>query len=95
MAQRTYVERIDELAKKMEQLEAQKKALEQKEEERKKRTKRLIELGGIIESVLGRPTADEDKIRLLNFLKKQEANGKYFTKAMNDTKVSGDNNAEG
>lgn len=97
MTQRTYGERINDLSKKMEQLEAQKKALEQKqkEEERKKRTKRLIELGGIIESVLGRPTVDEDKIRLLNFLKKQEANGKYFTKAMNDTKVSGDNNAEG
>jgi len=97
MPQRTYGERINDLSKKMEQLEAQKKALEQKqkEEERKKRTKRLIELGGIIESVLGRPTIDEDKIRLLNFLKKQEANGKYFTKAMNDTKVSGDNNAEG
>ena len=97
MPQRTYSERINHLSKKMEQLEAQKKALEQKqkEEERKKRTKRLIELGGIIESVLGRPTVDEDKIRLLNFLKKQEANGKYFTKAMNDTKVSGDNNAEG
>lgn len=97
MPQRTYGERINDLSKKMEQLEAQKKALEQKqkEEERKKRTKRLIELGGIIESVLGRPTVDEDKIRLLNFLKKQEANGKYFTKAMNDTKVSGDNNAEG
>ena len=90
-------ERIDELTKKQEQLEAQKKALikKQNEEERKKRTKRLIELGGIIESVLGRPTVDEDKIRFLNFLKKQETNGKYFTKAMNDTKVSGDNNAEG
>ena len=97
MAQRTYVERIDELAKKMEQLEAQKKALEQKqkEEERKKRTKRLIELGGIIESVLGRPTVDEDKSRLLNFLKRQEANGKFFSKAMNEKKASGDNNAEG
>lgn len=66
----------------------------QNKEERKKRTKRLIELGGIIESVLGRPTVDEDKIRLLNFLKKQETNGKYFTKAMNDAKVSGDNNTD-
>ena len=96
MAQRTYDERIDELTKKQEQLEAQKKALikKQNEEERKKRTRRLIELGGIIESVLGRPTVDEDKIRLLNFLKKQETNGKYFTKAMNDARVSGDNNTD-
>lgn len=97
MPQRTYGERINDLSKKMEQLEAQKKALEQKqkEEERKKRTKRLIELGGIIESVLGRPTVDEDKSRLLNFLRRQEANGKFFSKAMNEKKSSGDNNAEG
>ena len=97
MAQRTYGERIDELTKKQEQLETQKKALEkkQKEEERKKRTKRLIELGGIIESVLGRPTVDDDKARLMNFLNRQEVKGNFFTKAMNDTKVSGDNNAEG
>ena len=97
MAQRTYDERIDELRKKQDQLKAQERDLKKRQsaDERKKRTKRLIELGGIIESVLGRPTVDEDKIRLLNFLKKQEANGKYFTKAMNDTKVSGDNNAEG
>ena len=97
MAQRTYDERIDELTKKQEQLEAQKKALikKQNEEERKKRTRRLIELGGIVESMLGRPTVDEDKIRFLSFLKKQEANGKFFSKAMNEKNPKGDNNAEG
>ena len=31
----------------------------------------------------GDPTTDDDKKRLLNFLKKQEMNGKFFTKAMN------------
>ncbi len=36
-----------------------------------------------MESVLGRETTDDDKIRFLNFLKKQETNGNYFTRAMN------------
>lgn len=82
---RTYDERIEELKKKQEQLKAQEKALKkrQNEEERKSRARRLIELGGIVESVLGRETTEEDKVSLLNFLKKQENNGNYFTKAMN------------
>ena len=82
---KSYDTRIAELQKKQEQLKAQEKALKkrQSEEERKKRTRRLIELGGIIESVLGRDTTEEDKIKLMNFLKKQEANGDYFSRAMN------------
>ena len=77
MAQKSYEDRIAEIQKKQEQLEAQKRALQKKqsEEDRKKRTRRLIELGGIVESVLGRPTTEEDKIRLLNFLNRQEKNG--------------------
>ena len=78
MAQKSYDERLADIRKKREQLIAQHTA-----QERKKRTRRLIELGGIIESVLGRETTDDDKKRLLNFLKKQEMNGKFFTKAMN------------
>ena len=87
MAQKTVEERIDKLVKKQEQLKAQEKALKkrQSEEEGKKRTRRLIELGGIVESVLGRTTTEEDKIRFLNFLNKQEKNGKYFSKAMNES----------
>lgn len=86
MVRKSYDERLDEIKKKQEQLQARERELKKRksEEDRKKRTKRLIELGGIVESVLGRPTTDEDKIRLLNFLKKQETNGKYFTNAMND-----------
>ena len=82
---KSYDERIADIQKRQEQLKAQEKALKkrQSEEMRKKRTRRLIELGGIVESVLGRETEDEDKMRFLNFLKKQEANGNYFTKAMN------------
>lgn len=95
MSAKTYDERIAGLQKRQEQLKAQERALKkrQSEEERKKRTRRLIELGGIIESVLERPTTDEDKIRLLNFLKKQEANGKYFTRAMNVALVPPEGNA--
>lgn len=85
MAMKSYDERIADLQKRQEQLKAQEKALKkrQSEEERRKRTRRLIELGGIVESVLERPTTDEDKIRFLNFLERQESNGKYFTRAMN------------
>ncbi len=85
MAQKTYDEKIAYLKQKQEQLKAQERALKKRQsaEERRKRTKRLIELGGIVESVLGRPATDDDKIRLLNFLKRQEMNGKYFTRAMN------------
>ena len=52
---RSAEERIAELDKKMEQIKAQKKAILQREKEiqRKARTKRLIEVGGAVESVLG------------------------------------------
>ena len=64
--------------------EAQAKALKkrQQEEERKKRVHRLIEVGAAVESVLEAPIEEEDIPRLILFLKKQEANGKFFTKAM-------------
>ena len=94
MAQKSYDERLNELLKKQEQLKAQEKALRkrQSEEERKKRTRRLIELGGIVESVLGRPTTDQDKVRFMYFLKLQEKNGGFFSKAMNDDRIGGDAN---
>lgn len=90
MLQRSYEERLAEIAKRQEQLKAQERDLKkrQSEEERKRRTRRLIELGGIVESVLGRPTVDEDKERFLNFLKKQESNGGFFSKAMNGIKTA-------
>ena len=94
MSQRSYDERLNELLKKQEQLKAQEKALRkrQSEEERKKRTRRLIELGGIVESVLGRPTTDQDKVRLIYFLQLQARNGSFFSKAMNDESIGGDAN---
>lgn len=93
MAQKSYDEKLEEILKKKAQLEAQAKAIKKRksEDERKKRTRRLIELGGIVESVLGRDTTEEDKIRFLNSLKKQEANGKFFSKAMNSTVVQDEN----
>ena len=86
---KTFEERIANLQKRQEQLKAQEKALKkrQSEDARKKRTKRLIEMGGIVEAVLGRETTDDDKIRLMNFLNKQETNGGFFSKAMNTTAV--------
>ena len=47
--------------------------------DRKARTKRLIEIGGAVESVLGRPFREDDHLRLMNFLKQQEANGGFFS----------------
>ena len=69
---------------KAKQIEEQKRILEKqkKEADRKARTKRLIEIGASVESVLGRDFRDGDNIRLMNFLKSQERNGKYFSKAM-------------
>lgn len=85
MARKTIDERIEENIRKQEQLKARERDLKKRksEEDRKRRTRRLIEIGGIAESVLGREFNEEDKIRFLNFLKKQETNGKYFSRAMN------------
>lgn len=91
-SKKTFEERIQEKDKRIEQFllkarqyEAQKKQLEKqkKEAERKERTHRLIQIGGVVESVLGRSFSEGDDMRLMNFLKMQERNGKYFSKAMN------------
>lgn len=88
---KTYEERIQERDSKIERLmqelkqqEAQKKQLvkRQKEEERKIRTHRLIEIGAAVESVLGRGIEIEEIPKLIAFLNKQESNGKFFSKAM-------------
>lgn len=81
---RSTEERIAELDKKMEQIKAQKKAILQREKEiqRKARTRRLIEVGGAVESVLGHPIKKEDIPNLIAFLEQQEKRGNYFSKAM-------------
>ena len=94
MAQKSFDEKIEENLKKQAQLKAQERDLRKRhsEEERKKRTRRLIELGGIVESVLGRPTTDQDKVRFMYFLKLQEKNGGFFSKAMNNERIGVDAN---
>ena len=88
---KSYEERLLEMERReQESLEkakkyaAQKRELQkrQKAEESKKRTHRLCVIGGAVESVLGCPIEEEDIPKLIGFLKRQEANGRYFSKAM-------------
>ena len=74
-------QKLIEQAKKAE-AQAKQLAKRQQAEERKKRTHRLIAVGAAVESVFEAPIKEEDLPRLILFLKKQEANGKFFTKAM-------------
>jgi hypothetical protein len=74
--------RLEEMLKKAKQYEAQLKQLEarQKDEERKKRTHRLIEIGASIESIAQAPVEGESLIRLINYLQRLEARDNHFTK---------------
>ena len=76
---------IQKLLDRANQLKAQKRQLEQrkKAEDRKARTHSLIVIGGVVSSVLNRDFVEGDDMRLMNFLKQQERNGNYFSKAMN------------
>ena len=94
---KTYEERILALEKKeRESIEATKKLIAQrkelekrkKAEESKKRTHRLCQIGGAVESVLGSAIEEEDIPKLVGFLKRQEANGKFFSKAMQKEPVT-------
>jgi hypothetical protein len=81
---KTDEEKLLELQRKMEQLKAQEKAIKarQAQAERKARTKRLIEIGAIVESVLGKPIEKEDLPKLKAFLEEQEKRGHFFSKAL-------------
>ena len=88
---KSYEERMLEMEKreqesleKAKQYAAQKRELKkrQKDVETKKRTHRLCQIGGAVESVLGCPIEEEDLPKLIGFLKRQEINGKFFSKAM-------------
>ena len=83
---KTYEERIAELQEKQKQLKAQEKKLKAQKsaDERKKRTRHLIEIGGAVYSVLGREFVEGDVDRLISFLKGQDKRGGYFSRAMND-----------
>ena len=94
---KSYEERLLQLEKreqesleKAKQYAAQKRELEKrkKAEESKKRTHRLCQVGGAVESVLGCAIEEEDIPKLVGFLKRQEANGKFFSKAMQKEPVA-------
>ena len=94
---KSYEERMLEMEKKeQESLEKAKRyAVQKKEllkrkkaEESKKRTHRLCQIGGAVESVLGSAIEEEDIPKLIGFLKRQEANGKFFSKAMQKEPVA-------
>lgn len=78
----------EKLQKKQAQLKAQEKKLKaaQSQQARKARTKRLIEIGAAVESVLGRPIEKDDLPNLIQFLKDQEDRGRWFSKAMESQK---------
>lgn len=86
MAERTIEERIAEVQKKQEKYKAIERALKARktQDERKARTKRLIEIGGAVESVLGKEIKKEDLPKLISFLKQQEERGQFLSKAMGD-----------
>ena len=86
---RSIDERISELQEKQKQLKEQEKKLkaQQSQAERKNRTKRLIEVGATVESVLGKPISKEDLPKLKKFLEKQEQKGQWFSQAMNEKEV--------
>ena len=93
---KSYEERLLQLEKreqesleKAKQYAAQKRELKkrQKDVETKKRTHRLCQIGGAVESVIGSAIEEEDIPKLVGFLKRQEANGgkkheRYFNEAV-------------
>ena len=80
----TNQERLEKLQKKQEQLKAREKALKARisTQERKARTKRLIEIGALVESALGRKLEEKDREKLSAYLKQSEEQGKYISKAI-------------
>lgn len=83
MARKTDDERLLELQQQIEKLKKKEKLIKarQSEMERKIRTKRLIEVGSTVESVLKRPIEKEDLPKLKMFLEEQEKRGNFFSKA--------------
>ena len=83
---KSYDERIAALQKMQAQLREQEKKLKarQSEAERKARTRRLIQIGGAVESVLGRSMDEKDLQTFVSFLKREGSYGSYFLNAMNE-----------
>ena len=85
MAGKSVDERIKALQEKQKQLKAQENKLKapQSQKKRTEEAHRKIEVGGAVESVLGRPIDHEELPRLISFLKAQEDRGHYFSDWMN------------
>lgn len=83
---KTYEEQLEDLEKKLKEIKQEKKKLqaEHAQNERKKRTKHLIEIGGVVYKVLKRDFVDGDVERLVKFLSDQERRGGYLSRAMNN-----------
>ena len=81
---RSTKEQLDELVVKQEEMKAKEKTLKKKLalEERRARTKRLIEVGAEVESVYGEPITKEMLPLLRKFLLDQESRGSFFSKAL-------------
>lgn len=91
-SKRSLKERMDELEarerrsmEQAKQYEARRKRLAKKkaEEERKARTHRLVEIGAVAESVLGRAFDRDDMARFNRFLLREGISGSYYQNAMN------------
>lgn len=85
-SKKTAEEKIAELQAKRQQLLEQEKKIKAQlaADQRKARTKRLIEVGATVEKVLGRPIEKDDLPKLAAFLEGQEIRGNYFSRAMNE-----------
>lgn len=79
-------QKLEQLKNKEKNLKEQRKKLLQKKKEQqlKKSQKIFLKIGKEIEKTLGRELQNEDVILFTEFLKKQEINGKFFTRAMNE-----------
>ncbi len=80
MATKSLEQRIADLKKKQEQLKAQEKMLKTKQSQkaRKERTKRLIEVGAVLEKACGMEfTTKEDRERLLSILTEENGQPLY------------------
>lgn len=84
----TIKEQREKLKAQIAKLQAREKLLAGKDrvQERKARTKRLIEIGATVEKVYGQPIEKELLPYLIEFLEGQNARGNYFSSALDEGK---------
>ncbi len=80
----TPTEQLERIAEKQKQLAARARQIRAREnvKERKARAHRLIQIGGIVESVFGAAIDGDMLLRLENFLRTQDQRGNYFSNAL-------------